>query len=118
VGQEAGTSRRRQGLVLGLIVVGVLLSLTNTNAQSELVRRREDTCDGSLALPTGAYVLGFTGLAVGSVALVLLVRWFGGSREPIALILFATAIAAVVVEIFAVVTAFQEGQPVYPMCGG
>ena len=117
MGQDVPTSRR-QWLLLGLIVVGVVLSLTNTNAQSELVRRRQDTCDGSLPLPTAAYVFGFAGLAVGIVALVLLVRWFRGSRQPIALILFATAIAALIVELFAVVTAFQEGRPVYPMCGG
>ena len=117
MGRELPSSRR-QWLLLGLIVVGIVLALTNTNAQSELMRRRQDTCDGSLPLPTAAYVLGFAGLAVGIVALILLVRWFRGSRHPIALILFATAIAALIVELFAVVTAFQEGQPVYPMCGG
>lgn len=110
--------RRRQGLVFALVVVGVLLATINANAQAELIRRREDSCDGSIPLPTSAYVLGFAGLAVGAVALFLLVRWFGHSRQVIDRILFATAAAAVIFELFALVTAFQEGRPVYPMCGG
>ncbi|MEU4604393.1 hypothetical protein AB0F43_15535 [Kribbella sp. NPDC023972] len=110
--------RRRQGVVLGLVVVGVLLSTITTNAQAELIRRRQDSCDGSIPLPTTAYVLGFAGLAVGAIALFLRVRWFRHSRQPIALILFATATAAVIFEVFALVTAFQEGRPVHPMCGG
>jgi drug/metabolite transporter (DMT)-like permease len=117
VGEQV-TGRRRQGLVLALVVVGVLLSTINANAQAELIRRRQDSCDGSLPLPTTAYVLGFAGLAVGAVALFLLVRWFRHSRQPLAIILFVTATAAVVFELFALVTAFQEGRPVHPMCGG
>lgn len=115
---EQVAGRRRQGLVLALVVVGLLLSTINANAQAELIRRRQDSCDGSLPLPTTAYVLGFAGLAVGAVALFLLARWFRRSRQPLALILFATATAAVIFELFALVTAFQEGRPVYPMCGG
>ncbi|TCO34281.1 hypothetical protein EV652_102347 [Kribbella steppae] len=115
---ESRTSRRHQGLVLGLVVAGVLLATINANAQAELIRRRQASCDGSLALPTTAYVLGFVGLVVGAVALILLIRWFGHSRQPIELILFATATAAVIFELFALVTAFQEGRPVHPMCGG
>ncbi len=115
---ESRTSRRHQGLVLGLVVVGVLLATINTNAQAELIRRRQAGCDGSLPLPTSAYVLGAAGLVVGAVALFLLVRWFGHSRQPIVLILFATATAAVVFELFALLIAFQEGRPVHPICGG
>ncbi|HET6989365.1 MAG TPA: hypothetical protein VFI00_22240 [Kribbella sp.] len=118
MGEEARTDRRRQGVVFTLMVVGVLLGLTNTNAQTELVRRRQDACDGSLPLPTGAYLLGFAGLVVGAIALFLLVLWFHRSRQPLALILFATAAAAVVFEIFAVVTAFQEGRPIQSLCFG
>lgn len=115
---EVLVGRRRQGVVLALVVVGLLLSTINTNAQAELIRRRQNSCDGSLPLPTTAYVLGFAGLAVGAVALFLLARWFGHNRQPITLILFATAVAALIFELFALVTAFQEGRPVYPMCGG
>jgi hypothetical protein len=118
VGLELLAGRRRRGLVFGLLVAGVVLSLVNTNAQTELVRRRQDTCDGTLPLPTSAYLLGAAGLIVGAVALLLLLRWFGHSRQPIALILFATAIAAVIFEAVALITAFQEGRPVHPMCGG
>jgi hypothetical protein len=78
---EQFAGRRRQGLVLALVVVGVLLSTINANAQAELIRRRQDTCDGSLPLPTAAYVLGFAGLVVGAVALFLLGRWFRHSRS-------------------------------------
>ena len=118
MGAEARTDRRRQGVVFALTVVGVLLALTNTNAQTELVRRRQDACDGTLPLPAAAYVLGFAGLVVGAIALFLLVLWFHRSREPIALILFATAVAAVVFEVFTVVTAFQEGPPIQSLCFG
>ena len=118
MGEEARTGRRRQGVVFTLMVVGVLLALTNSNAQTELVRRRQDTCDGTLALPAAAYVLGFAGLVVGVIALFLLVLWFHRSRQPLALILFATAAAAVVFEVFAVVTAFQDGSPIQSLCFG
>jgi hypothetical protein len=118
VGQEVRPARRRQGLVFGLMVAGVLMSLTNTNAQTELDRRRQAACDGTLPLPTAAYVLGFAGLAVGTVALFLLLRWFGHSRQPIALILFTTAGAAVVFEIVALVTAYQEARPLQSLCFG
>ena len=116
MGEEARPARRRQGLVFTLMIVGVLLSLTNANAQTELVRRRQDACDGTIPLPTGAYVLGVSGVVVGAIALFLLLRWFGHSRQAIALILFTTAAAAVVFEIFALVTAFQDGRPLHAVC--
>jgi hypothetical protein len=118
VRQEVRPVRRRYGLVFGLIVAGVLLSLINTNAQAELDRRRHAACDGTLPLPTSAYVLGVTGLFVGTIALYLALRWFRHSRQPITLILLATAGAAVVVELLGVVTAFQQGSPVESLCFG
>jgi hypothetical protein len=118
VGQEVRSASRRLGLVFGLSVAGMLLSLPNTNAQSELGRRRHAACNGTLPLPTSAYVLGVAGLFVGAIALYLLLRWFRHSRQPVTLILLATAGAAVVVEIFGVVTAFQEGRPIDPLCFG
>jgi glucan phosphoethanolaminetransferase (alkaline phosphatase superfamily) len=101
-----------------LLVTGVLLSTITTNAQAELIRRRQDSCDGTIPLPTSAYVFGFAGLAVGALTVFLLLRWFRHSRQPVVLVLFATAAAAVIFEIFALVTAFQEGRPMVPMCGG
>jgi hypothetical protein len=118
VGEEARTDRRRRGVVFALMVAGVLLALTNSNAQTELVRRRQSACDGTLSLPAAAYVLGFAGLLVGALALFLLVLWFHRSRQPIALVLFATAATAVVFELFAVVAAFQEGGPIESLCLG
>ena len=115
---ESPPGRRRQGVVFGLVVAGVLLSMINANAQAELIRRRQDSCDGSLPLPTTAYVLGFAGPVIGAVALFLLVRWFGRSRQPLVLILFATATAAVIFEVLALVTAFRDGRPVDSICGG
>jgi uncharacterized membrane protein YedE/YeeE len=114
--QEALADRRRQVLAYALLIVGVVLSVANTNAQTELVHRRGESCDGSLPLPVGAYLLGFGGVLAGGIALVLLIRWF--DRQPLAVVLLVTASAAVVFEILALVTAFQEGRPVYPMCGG
>ncbi|MFI7064159.1 hypothetical protein ACIBL3_24440 [Kribbella sp. NPDC050124] len=118
MGEAPPAGRHRQAVVFGVLVAGVLLSTINTNAQAELIRRRQDSCDGTIPLPTSAYVLGFAGLAVGAVALFLLVRWFRHNRQPLVLILFGTAIAALIFEAFAVITAFQEGRPLVPMCGG
>ena len=105
-------------MVFGLVVAGSLMSLTSTNAQTELARRRQDTCDGTLPLPMSAYVLGFGGLFVGAVGLFLLVRWFGHSRQPIAIILFATAVAAVVFEVAAVIAVFADSRPIRSPCLG
>ncbi|MEU4289669.1 hypothetical protein AB0E63_15705 [Kribbella sp. NPDC026596] len=118
MGEEARPARRRQGVVFALIIVGLLLALTNTNAQSELSRRRHASCDGTLPLPTSAYLLGFAGVVVGAIALFLMRRWFHHNRQPIALVLFTTATAAVVFEIVAVITAFQEGRPINALCFG
>ena len=109
--------RRRQGLVFGLMVVGVVLALVTVNAQAELARRRNAACDGSLPLPSAAYVLGGIGLLVGLVALTLLLRWFGHSRQVIAFILFATAVAAVVFELFALIIAIQQSTSTTVVCG-
>lgn len=118
MGEEARPARRRQGVVFALIIVGVLLAMTNANAQTELGRRRQAACDGTLPLPTSAYILGFAGLIIGAIALFLLLRWFRRNRQPIALVLFTTATAAVVFEIVAVITAFQEGRPISALCFG
>jgi ABC-type Fe3+-siderophore transport system permease subunit len=118
MGEEARQGKRHQGVVFGLIVAGVLLSLTSANAETELSRRRHAACDGTLPLPTSAFVLSFTGVAVGAVALYLLVRWFRGSRQTIVLILFWTAVAAVVSEVFTVVTVLQQSRPITGLCVG
>ncbi|MEV6416530.1 hypothetical protein [Kribbella sp. NPDC051718] len=107
---------RRQGLVFGLIVVGVVLVLACMNAETELQRRRRAACDGSLALPPVAYVLGAIGLLVGVLALLLLIRLSGGSRQVITVVLFATAVAGVVFEVFALITAIQQSAPISAIC--
>ncbi|WP_020385755.1 hypothetical protein [Kribbella catacumbae] len=98
----------RQGLVFGLMVVGVVLALICVNAEAELQRRRQAACDASLSLPPSAYVLGAAGLLVGMLALLLLIRWFGRSRQVIAIVLYTTAVAGVVFEAFALITALQD----------
>jgi hypothetical protein len=106
---------RRQGLVFGLMVVGVVLALICVNAEAELVRRQDASCDESLGLPTSVYVLGSIGLLVGLAALVLLGRWFGRDRQVIVTVLFVTAVAGLVFEVFALITVFA-GQAA-PVCG-
>ena len=108
--------RRRQAGLLALLVVGVVLSLLCANAQASLVRRREAECDASLPLPATAYVLGGIGLLVGLVALMLLVRSYGQSRQVITFVLVATSIAAVVFELFVLITAIQAQSP-SSVCG-
>lgn len=106
---------RRQALVFGLVIVGVVLALTSVNAEAELQRRRIASCDSSLALPTSAYVLGAIGLLVGALALTLLIRWFGRSRQVIAVVLYVTAVAGVVFELFALLTTLQSPGPPCPI---
>ncbi|MER7249630.1 hypothetical protein [Kribbella sp. NPDC000426] len=115
---EGRPARRHQGVVFGLIVAGVLLSLTSANAETELSRRRHAACDGTLPLPMSAFVLSFAGVAVGAVALFLLLRWFGRSRQTLVLILFWTAVAAVVSEVFTLVTVLQQSRPITSLCIG
>jgi hypothetical protein len=115
---EARPVRRHRVVVFGLIIVGVLLSLTSANAETELSRRRHAACDGTLPLPPSAFVLSFAGVAVGAVALLLLLRWFGRSRQTIVLILFWTAVAAIVSEDFTVVTVLQQSRPITTLCVG
>lgn len=105
---------RRQGVVFGLTVVGVVLTLTCLNAGAELERRRRAACDGSLAMPPSAFVLGSIGLLLGVVALLLLIRW--SSRQVITIVLFATAVAGVVFEVFALIAAVQQSAPVSSIC--
>ncbi|MFI5712391.1 hypothetical protein [Kribbella sp. NPDC051620] len=107
---------RRQGVVFGLTVVGVVLTLTCLNAGAELERRRRAACDGSLAMPPSAFVLGSVGLLLGVVALLLLIRWSGRSRQVMTIVLFATAVAGVVFEAFALIAAIQQSAPVSSIC--
>jgi hypothetical protein len=107
---------RRRALVFGLIVVGVVLALTCVNAVAELDRRRRAACDAPLTLPVSAYVLVVLGLLVGLAGLFLLARWFGGDRQVIVVILFATAVSGVVFEVFALLSAVHG--PGVPACGG
>jgi hypothetical protein len=49
---------------------------------------------------------------------LLLLRWFGRSRQTIVLILFWTAVAAIVSEVFTVVTVLQQSRPITTLCVG
>jgi hypothetical protein len=108
------SGRHRQVLVFGLMVAGVVIALLCVNAEAELVRRREASCDASLVLPTSVSVLGVIGVLVGLAAISLLGRWFGRDRRAIVTVLFVTALAGLVFELFALVTVFQA--PAAPNC--
>jgi hypothetical protein len=110
------SGRQRQFLVFALMVVGVVLALTCMNAEIELQRRRRAACDGSLALPPAAFVFGAIGLLAGTVAFVLLIRWFRDSRQVITVVLLITALAGVVFETFALITTIQQSAAVSSIC--
>ena len=62
-------------------------------------------------LPPATYLVGVIALIIGLVALVLLVRWFARGPQAIAVVLFITAGAGVVFEVFVLITAILEGRP-------
>ena len=97
--------RRRQGFVFALMIAGMILALLCVNT----VRRRADEC--AAALPPATYLVGVIALIIGLVALVLLVRWFARGPQAIAVVLFITAGAGVVFEVFVLITAILEGRP-------
>jgi hypothetical protein len=101
------SGRHRQSLVFGLTVVGVVIALLCVNAEAELLRRRQASCDASLALPASVTVLGVIGVIAGLAAIGLLGWWFGRDRSAIVVVLFVTAAAAVVFEAFALITVFE-----------
>ncbi|NEA32284.1 hypothetical protein [Streptomyces sp. SID13031] len=109
------TARNRQTLVFGLMLAGVVLALLCVNAEAELVRRRDATCDASLALPASVFVLGGIGLLVGLAAMILLGRWFGRDRRAVVTVLFVTAVAGLIFEMFALLTVFEG--PAALVCG-
>jgi ABC-type Fe3+-siderophore transport system permease subunit len=111
-------ARRRQGVVLGIVAVGIVLALKSANVQTAVTRHRQRTCDGTLVLPLSGYLYCGIGLAIGVAGLVLLIRWFRGSREPIVMILAITAVSGVLFELFTIFAALSEGRPVVPMCEG
>lgn len=111
-------ARRRQGIVFGILAVGIVLALKSSNVQTALVRHRQRTCDGTLPVPLAGYLYCGLGLVIGVVALVLLIRWFRHNPEPIVMILAITAVAGIVFELFTVFAAISEGHPIIPMCGG
>ena len=97
--------RRRQGFVFALMIAGMILALLCVNT----VRRRADEC--AAVLPPAAYVVGVIALLIGLVALVVLARWFRRGPQAIAVVLFVTAAAGVVFEVFVLITAILEGRP-------
>jgi hypothetical protein len=102
------SGRNRQLLVFGLMVAGVVVALLCMNAEAELVRRREASCDASLVLPSSVSVLGVIGVLVGLAAIVLLGRWFGRDRRAIVTVVLVTAVAGLVFEVFALITVFED----------
>ncbi|TCN34901.1 hypothetical protein EV644_118151 [Kribbella orskensis] len=97
--------RRRQGFVFALMIAGMILALLCVNT----VRRRADEC--AAVLPPATYVVGVIALFIGLVALVLLARWFRRGPQAIVVVLFVTAAAGVVFEVFVLITAILEGRP-------
>ena len=92
-----------QAIVANGLVFCAALLCVNT------VRRRADEC--AAVLPPATYVVGVIALFIGLVALVLLARWFRRGPQAIVVVLFVTAAAGVVFEVFVLITAILEGRP-------
>ncbi|TDU91634.1 hypothetical protein EV138_5245 [Kribbella voronezhensis] len=111
-------ARRRQGVVFGILAVGIVLALKSSNVQRAVARHRQRTCDGTLPLPLSGYLYCGIGLAVGVLALVLLIRWFRHNPEPLVMTLAITAVAGILFELFTLFAAISEAHPAIPLCGG
>jgi hypothetical protein len=54
-----------------LAVGSVVLAVASTRVSDGLTHQRERTCDGLLPMPTSAYLLGWLGVGVAALAVVL-----------------------------------------------
>ena len=97
-GGGGSDGRRRQGVVFALMIAGMLLALTElervtSGAAAVRTRARHVACQRPRTWSA------FAGLS-SAWSLSSCWRWFHRSRQPIAVVLFVTAAAAVVFEVF------------------
>lgn len=101
-----------------LAVAGIVLAFLATQVSTDLSKQRSSTCNGLLPMPTSAYVLGFSAVAAGLVAVLLLVwrgrrsggGWAGG--------LLALAILAILFAGFVTYTVFGDAHTTAHLCSG
>jgi ABC-type Fe3+-siderophore transport system permease subunit len=96
-----------------MLLIGIVVTLKSTNVQSAVRRHRMQTCSW-LPLPSSASLYCGIGLAIGAVALVLLIAWFRHDWDPLVTILAITAVAGILFELFTLLTALFE--PAVPPC--
>jgi hypothetical protein len=77
-----------------LTVASAVLAFLATRVSTDLTKQRHATCDGLLPMPTSAYVLGWSGVALAVVAVVVVAaRRSGGGWRAGLLVLAVLALA-------------------------
>ena len=88
-------------------MIGVAVTLKSTNVHSAVRRQRMHTCSW-LPLPSSGYLYCAIGLAIGVVALLLLIGWCRRDWDPLATMLAIAAGAGIVFELFTLLSALLE----------
>jgi ABC-type xylose transport system permease subunit len=115
------TVRRADGLTaVGgvLAVAGVLLAVLATRVSTDLTRQRSSTCNGLLPMPASAYVLGWSAVAAGLVAVLLLVLRLRKSRGGWPTSVLVLAVLAVLFAGFVTYTVYGDAPVTHWLCSG
>ncbi|MEV4314876.1 hypothetical protein [Actinocrispum sp. NPDC049592] len=101
-----------------LAVAGAVLAFLATQVSTDLTHQRSSTCNGLLPMPTSAYVLGWTGVAAGVIAVVLLVSRLRQSRGGWPVWVLVLAVLVVLFAGFVVYTVYGDAPTTRFQCSG
>jgi uncharacterized membrane protein len=115
------TTRRANGLAITgaiLVVAGIVLAFLATQVSSDLTKERTSTCNGLLPMPTSAYVLGWAGVGVTVLAVLMLVLRLRQSRGGWPTWVLVLAVLAVLFAAFVIYTVYGDAPTTRWQCSG
>jgi uncharacterized membrane protein len=101
-----------------LVAAGIMLAFLATQVSSDLTKRRSGSCNGLLPMPTSAYILGWSGLGVAVLAVLMLAPRLRQSRGGWLTCVLVFAVMAVVFAAFVVFTVYGDAPTTRWQCSG
>jgi hypothetical protein len=115
------TTRQSWGAVVAgglLAVAAAVLAFLATQVSTDLTHQRSSTCNGLLPMPASAYILGWSGVAVGAVAVALLAFRLHRSRGGWPVWVLALAVLVVLSAGFVIYTVYGDAPTTRFQCSG